>query len=1308
MFFDFVSSRTKFRLLSVIAILLMGLTRAASASDLVITGVFDGPLSGGTPKAIEVYVINNVTDLSIYGIGAANNGGGTDGQEFTFPAEGATAGTYLYIATETLQFEVFFGFEPDYTSGAASINGDDAIELFESGAVVDVFGDINTDGSGTPWEYLDGWAYRLGGTGPDGSTFVLGSWTFSGPNALDGETSNDTAAMPFPLGSYGGGVVVESAPIVASTTPSDGAGGIALDANIEINFSEAVDTTANTFTVSCTVSGDPTLTVSGGPQSYTLNPDTDFVNSENCTVTVVAMEVTDVDSDDPPDAMEVDYVFSFDTANPAVPDTIVINEIMQNPRAVSDGNGEWFELFNTTTEDIDIDLWTVADNDNDSFAINNGGPLVVPAGGFLLFSNNADISTNGGLHVDYEYSGMFLSNGADELVLFDNGLTEVDRVEWDNGSTFPDPTGASMALIDASADNNAGANWCEAASTYGDGDAGTPGQVNDCGFRPVVNEVDYDQPGADGGEFVEIVNRGTETGNLSTVELVLVNGNSGAPYGGGMLPDVELAPGEYFVVCANSATVAVCDSREFSSIQNGAPDAVALSIDGVVVDTVSYEGDVVAPYTEGSGVGLSDSGSSGQDFRGISRQPNGGDSNRNNADFARACITPGAANTSIESGCTMTGPVLEIFEIQGSGASTPYDGQTLGSNDNVVTVVGIDGFAMQTPSVRSDLDVNTSDGIYVFVGGPPAVSVGDIVDVSGEVREFFGFTEFAVGNTVVVTGNGEIPEPVQMNATVPSPNPAAPSCAIEFECYEGMLVEISDGSVTGPNQTFGSDPIAEVHITAGPQRTFREPGIEAPGIAGYPVWDGNPEVFELDPNALGLDNQIIPAGSSFSAKGVIGFEFGGYELWPSELDVTPAPLPAAVRLAEAGELTVGSLNMFRLFATESNYATRLTKISGYIRTVLNTPDILAVQEVGGLIELQDLAARIAADDPSINYTAHLVEGNDIGGIDVGFLTRDAIQVDAMTQIGADETFTNPSTGEENILHDRPPLLLEGSLSMQFGSYPIAVMVVHNRSLNSIETVRVRVKRLRQAESIAMKVQALQDADPNVRLVVTGDFNAFEFTDGYVDAVAVISGNFDPTQSLVCSEAVCMPDLVEPNLSNEVLNLPMTSRYSFNFRGNAQILDHGLTTAMLSSEVRDAQYGRGNSDAASILLNDDGSVDPNNLALRSSDHDGVVIFVAADEDADGVPNDSDMCPATMLPEGVPSKSLGVNRFADTDGDGIFNTTSPKGKGPKNSYDLGGTAGCSCEQIIEAQGLGQGHRKFGCSIGAMKNWVSLMAD
>lgn len=170
--------------------------------NLLITGVVDGPLTGGTPKAIEVYVLNDIADLSIYGVGAANNGGGSDGQEFTFPADAVTAGTFLYVASESTDFTTFFGFAPNYTSSVASINGDDAIELFMDGEVVDVFGDINVDGSGEAWEYTDGWAYRNNYTGPDGSTFVLANWSFSGTNALDGESTNATATTPFPIGSY--------------------------------------------------------------------------------------------------------------------------------------------------------------------------------------------------------------------------------------------------------------------------------------------------------------------------------------------------------------------------------------------------------------------------------------------------------------------------------------------------------------------------------------------------------------------------------------------------------------------------------------------------------------------------------------------------------------------------------------------------------------------------------------------------------------------------------------------------------------------------------------------------------------------------------------------------------------------------------------------------------------------------------------------------------------------------------------------------------------------------------------------------
>jgi hypothetical protein len=140
---------------------------------------------------------------------------------------------------------------------------------------------------------------------------------------------------------------------------------------------------------------------------------------------------------------------------------IVINEIIQNPSAVSDGNGEWFELFNAGDSAVDIDGWTIQDNDSDSHVINNGtiqdndsdshvinngGPLMISSGGFLVLGVNGDSSSNGGVSVDYVYSGLALANGGDELVLIDGTMTEIDRVEWDNGATFPDPNGASMSV----------------------------------------------------------------------------------------------------------------------------------------------------------------------------------------------------------------------------------------------------------------------------------------------------------------------------------------------------------------------------------------------------------------------------------------------------------------------------------------------------------------------------------------------------------------------------------------------------------------------------------------------------------------------------------------------------------------------------------------------------------------------------------------------------------------------------------------------------------------------------------------------
>ena len=208
-----------YRNITLLPLVAMLVATSSTTASLIITGAIDGPLSGGTPKAVELFATSDVADLSIYGVGSANNGGGSDGEEFTLPSGPLSAGSFVYIASESTNFQTWFGFAPDHTSGAVGVNGDDAIELFMNGSVIDVFGDINTDGTGQAWEYTDGWAYRVDQTGPDGTSFTLANWTFSGINALDGESDNASAAIPFPAGAYERESETEQTPDTPRTIP---------------------------------------------------------------------------------------------------------------------------------------------------------------------------------------------------------------------------------------------------------------------------------------------------------------------------------------------------------------------------------------------------------------------------------------------------------------------------------------------------------------------------------------------------------------------------------------------------------------------------------------------------------------------------------------------------------------------------------------------------------------------------------------------------------------------------------------------------------------------------------------------------------------------------------------------------------------------------------------------------------------------------------------------------------------------------------------------------------------------------------
>jgi hypothetical protein len=187
-----------------------------------------------------------------------------------------------------------------------------------------------------------------------------------------------------------------------------------------------------------------------------------------------------------------------------------------------------------------------------------------------------------------------------------------------------------------------------------------------------------------------------------------------------------------------------------------------------------------------------------------------------------------------------------------------------------------------------------------------------------------------------------------------------------------------------------------------------------------------------------------------------------------------------------------------------------------------------------------------------------------------------------------------------LLYDQPPLLLRARIiEPPYEPYPVSVIVSHFQSLAGIDGVngfRVRTRRRAQAELLAALVQGRQLASPTERLIALGTFNAFEFSDGYVDVLGTVAGTPAPATQVVQGSA----DLVNPNLVTLTSQSPVVNRYSVVHEGNAQALDHLLTTANLAGRL---EYARLAADFPLVLRND-----PARPELATS-HDGLVGFFA---------------------------------------------------------------------------------------------------
>ena len=173
---------------------------------------------------------------------------------------------------------------------------------------------------------------------------------------------------------------------------------------------------------------------------------------------------------------------------------LIVTEVMNNPSSVSDDVGEWFEIFNNSDSDININGLEVSDDGDDSFTVTDD--LLVPSRTHIVFAINTDTSINGGVNANYPYSGFILSNSADEVILSHNGRI-IDEMRYSSSEGYGMSAGKSISLdvnkYDFN-DNDLSTSWCTSPVAFGGlGDFATPGTMN-----PVCPQIaDNDGDGFD-------------------------------------------------------------------------------------------------------------------------------------------------------------------------------------------------------------------------------------------------------------------------------------------------------------------------------------------------------------------------------------------------------------------------------------------------------------------------------------------------------------------------------------------------------------------------------------------------------------------------------------------------------------------------------------------------------------------------------------------------------------------------------------------------------------------------------------------
>ena len=555
--------------------------------------------------------------------------------------------------------------------------------------------------------------------------------------------------------------------------------------------------------------------------------------------------------------------------------------------------------------------------------------------------------------------------------------------------------------------------------------------------------------------------------------------------------------------------------------------------------------------------------------------------------------TPAGATTSA---AQVTAPkeVKNIGEVQGESHESPLVGKEVVINNVVVTKTDKTGFYVQDKV--SDNNPRTSDAVYV--ASAEKVESGDLLKVQGTVKEGY-MEEYSVrpgqtfkkpagsltvtqiiNATITKLGKTDLPKALNISEKMPkdivdnTPTKYNPETeALDYwESLEGMRVEVTKPKVTGPQYK------GDIYVLPGDYK-----GQKLNNIGGVNLRPGvqNTEVLPIT-----VGNKFVAKAKDYfneNISGVVTYKNKTYKIDPSSVPtLQDGGLKREVSKIYPAEdkLTIASYNIENFSANNNGHdetpEEKVDKIANSFIKEVHSPDIITLIEVqdnnggvndgtvDGVKSGEKLAQRIKSlGGPDYKYTEIApVDGKDGGKPGANIRVAYLYNPKRVTLIGKEKGGSEEAARFVNGHLEKNPARIDPTsvhfekvrkslaAEFEFKGERIVVIANHLKSKlgddaiygsNQPSVENTKAKRIEEAKILNAFIKEGLRQNPNLKFVLTGDFNDFEFS----DSVKTIVGN---------------------ELVNLMAEHEQGDRYSYFYRGSNQSLDNVLISKNIKDKV----------------------------------------------------------------------------------------------------------------------------------------------